>query len=56
MTDVLTPTDVADRLGMARETVYRLLARGEFPIPALRIGGRWKFSRAAVDRYLEGAA
>lgn len=56
MSDVLTVREVAARVDMAPETVYRMLGRGDFPIPALRIGSRWKFSRAQVDAYLSRPA
>jgi excisionase family DNA binding protein len=52
MSDVLTVAEVAERLDLNPTTVYRMLAQNRFPVPALRIGGRWKFSRRVLDAYL----
>jgi excisionase family DNA binding protein len=48
--DVLTPEDVAVRLGIGRNQAYEAIARGD--IPALRLGRRWLIPRAAFERLL----
>jgi predicted DNA-binding transcriptional regulator AlpA len=37
----LWPT-AGQALGLSRPTTYRLAASGAFPVPARRIGSRWK--------------
>ena len=52
--DVLTVDDVADLLGIGRNTVYDAANRGQ--IPHRRIGRRLIFSRTAVMEWLQGKA
>jgi excisionase family DNA binding protein len=49
-TDLLRSKDVASLLRVHPKQVYRLMRRG---LPALRVGGEWRFSRGAI---LEWAA
>jgi predicted DNA-binding transcriptional regulator AlpA len=44
--------DAALALGIGRTTAYTLAAKGEFPIPVLRVGGRLKVRTADLRRYL----
>ena len=46
-TELLTIPEVARRLGLHRDTVYRKIAAGE--IPALRLGGEHGPLRVPVD-------
>lgn len=39
-------------LGLSTTTGYALLKRGEFPIPAQRVGGRWLVRTADLRRFL----
>ena len=48
--DVMTPEDVAARLGIGRNQAYEAIQRGE--IPALRFGRRWLVPRVAFERLL----
>jgi predicted DNA-binding transcriptional regulator AlpA len=51
--DLLAPPQVAQRLAVSVRTLWRLVARGDFPQP-IRYNRkliRWK--AAALDRYLE---
>lgn len=42
--------DVAEHLGVARDTVYRWIeSKG---LPAYRVGRHWKFQLADVDRWV----
>lgn len=50
--DVLNVDQVADLLGLGRNTVYDAANRGE--IPHRRIGRRLLFSRTAVLEWLAG--
>jgi len=43
-------TDVADHLGVARDTVYRWIESKE--LPAFRVGRHWKFKLEDVDRWV----
>ena len=49
---VMTVEQVAVYLHLAPSTVYKL-AREE-RIPARKVGGRWRFSRRALDAWLAG--
>lgn len=50
----LTVTEAARRLGISRSFAYQSIARGDFPVPVLRIGARVVVSRRALERYLDG--
>lgn len=49
--DLLSPKQLAEYLQLSQRTIYRLLERGG--IPAVKIGGQWRFRRAAVDEWLD---
>jgi PTS system nitrogen regulatory IIA component len=51
MTDLLTPKQLAEYLQLSHRTVYRLLERDR--IPAIRVGGQWRFRKASVDYWLD---
>lgn len=38
--------------GLSRDTSYRLVARGQFPVPVIRAGRKIVVSRAALARVL----
>lgn len=42
-------------LGISRSKGYGLLRAGEFPLPALRIGGQWRFRASDLCALLQGA-
>jgi excisionase family DNA binding protein len=44
----------ASRLGLSTRTVYQLARDGR--IPGIRVGGRWRFRQADLDRWLESNA
>lgn len=46
----LSVEEIADHLGISKETVYRWLERGK--IPAHRIGKLWKFKASEVDDWV----
>jgi PTS system nitrogen regulatory IIA component len=48
---MLNPKQVAEYLQLSQRTIYRLLERGV--IPAVKVGGQWRFRKAAVDAWLD---
>jgi excisionase family DNA binding protein len=44
--------ETVSRLGMHRQTAYALIAAGEFPVPAHRLGRRWYVRRVDLDEFL----
>lgn len=51
MSEVLTTRQLAEYLQLSERSVYRLLERGE--IPAVKVGGQWRFRKSAVDEWLD---
>ncbi|MBL8702768.1 MAG: helix-turn-helix transcriptional regulator [Alphaproteobacteria bacterium] len=49
--DVLTTREVAEHLRLKERKVYDLVR--ERQIPCVRVGGKWLFPRALIDRWLE---
>jgi excisionase family DNA binding protein len=47
---ILTIKDVAEYLKVADRTIYRLAAAKK--IPAFKVGGTWRFSRADIDEWI----
>lgn len=37
-------------LGLSRATMYRSIRKGDLPLPLLRISGRWRIPRRALER------
>jgi excisionase family DNA binding protein len=51
----LSVEEIAEHLGISKETVYRWLEKGK--IPAHRVGKLWKFRASEVDAWvLKGEA
>jgi excisionase family DNA binding protein len=48
--EVMSIEETADYLSLCRNTVYRLVRRGQ--IPAKRFGYQWRISRAVLDEFL----
>jgi excisionase family DNA binding protein len=48
---LLTTRELHERLQLDRVTIYRMVKAGE--LPALRVGGQWRFSSDAIDAWLE---
>ena len=52
MTDeILTLKEVAEYLGVHEMTVYKLIKSSK--IPAIKLGGQWRFKRDVLDHWLE---
>lgn len=49
---LMTTVEVAEYLGMHRQTVGRLAARGV--LPGFKIGREWRFKRVDIEKYLDG--
>jgi excisionase family DNA binding protein len=49
---LLTTRELQDLLQLDRVTIYRMVKEGE--LPALRVGGQWRFSSDAIDAWLQG--
>lgn len=49
---LLTTRELQDLLQLDRVTIYRMVKEGE--LPALRVGGQWRFSAEAIDGWLAG--
>jgi hypothetical protein len=43
---------VCDLLTISVNKGYELISAGEFPVPLLRVGGRWKVRTVDLRRYL----
>jgi len=50
-TDILMIRDVAEYLKVTERTIYRLAAAKK--IPAFKVGGSWRFSRADIDAWIK---
>lgn len=51
---LLSVDEAALLLGIARSTAYRAITTGTFPVPIIRVGGRWRISHEALRRLLDG--
>lgn len=49
--EILTVKQVADYLRVTERTIYRLAAAKK--IPAFKVGGTWRFSRADIDTWIK---
>jgi excisionase family DNA binding protein len=49
---LLTTREIVDLLQLDRVTIYKMLKDGT--LPALRVGGQWRFSAEAIDSWLKG--
>ena len=50
--EILKATEAAEILRTSRQNVLRLAKNGD--IPAVRIGGMWRFSRRALIEFVAG--
>jgi excisionase family DNA binding protein len=49
--DILMIKEVAEYLKVTERTIYRLAAAKK--IPAFKVGGSWRFSRADIGRWIQ---
>lgn len=50
MENLLTARDLAERLRITTDTVYRMARQGR--IPAVRVGRTWRFRETAIEGWL----
>lgn len=50
--DVMTIDDLAGYLQVSKSSLYRLAQDGR--VPGQKVGKHWRFSRAMIDRWLQG--
>ena len=48
----LTPSEVADKIGVHRASLYRWIDRGVFPAPTVKVGRTVRWPLAVVDRWI----
>lgn len=51
---LLNIQQVADYLQLNHSTVYQWAQQGR--LPAIKLGGRWRFRRAAIEEWLDAQA
>jgi excisionase family DNA binding protein len=51
---LLSVNDICEYLGIARDTVYKLIITES--LPAYRLGRLWKFKKKEVDKWLKTCA
>ena len=49
--EILTLKQVAEFLKVTERTIYRLAAAKK--IPAFKVGGTWRFSRAEINQWIQ---
>ncbi len=49
--EVMTVREASHYLGVSKETLYKYLL--EDRVPAFRLGNRWRFKKAVLDRWME---
>ncbi len=49
--EVMNIRQASEYLGVSPDTLYKYLS--EDKIPAFKLGNRWKFKKALVDRWME---
>ena len=47
---IMTIKELSVYLQLAQSTIYRLAGEGR--IPAMKIGGRWRFSKHQIDQWI----
>ena len=50
MPELMTVEELGQYLRFTEKTIYRLLKQGS--IPAVKIGNKWRFDKAVIDRWL----
>ena len=49
-TQIMTPREAAQYLGLHLVTIYRLIKKGE--LPGFKIGGQWRFKKDLLDAWI----
>jgi excisionase family DNA binding protein len=51
---LISVEEAAQLLGQSRSTLYRAIGNSSLPLPVLKIGGRYRIARVAVERLIDG--
>jgi len=51
---VLTVKEIAKRLGVHRDTIYKMVHKGE--LPGFRVGNKWRFNAEKIDSMVQQRA
>jgi excisionase family DNA binding protein len=51
--DTMTLDELAQRMGVSLTVAYELAKRNELPLPMIRIGRQYRFSRRAYEALLD---
>ena len=51
-TQIMTPKEAAQYLGLHLVTIYRLIKKCE--LPAFKLGGQWRFKKDLLDEWIAG--
>jgi excisionase family DNA binding protein len=54
--DVLSIEELATRLDISLTTAYKLARKNALPIPVIRIGPQYRFSRRAYEALISGTS
>ncbi|HEX5482674.1 MAG TPA: helix-turn-helix domain-containing protein [Terriglobia bacterium] len=49
--EVMNVREASKYLGVSKETLYKYLTQDQ--IPAFKLGNRWRFKKAVLDRWME---
>jgi len=53
-TDTLTLEELAQRMGISLTVAYELAKDNRLPVPVVRVGRQYRFSRRAYDALMSG--
>lgn len=53
--DLMSLDELAARMGISLTTAYKLARKDALPIPVIRIGPQYRFSRPAFDALIRGS-
>jgi excisionase family DNA binding protein len=51
--DIISLPEACEFLGVHRNTLYKLIQAGEVPAFRMITGGRWRFRKSELERWLE---
>lgn len=49
--EVMNAREASQYLGVSKETLYKYLWKDQ--LPAFKLGNRWRFNKAVLDRWME---
>ena len=51
---LISVEEAASELGLSRSALYRSIHKGDLPVPLVKISGRWRIPRRALQRLIDG--